>query len=280
MIEKREGSGNLVKNADVRVYFDGEQVLSIPDLNLLPEMGVDVKVSGVELLIEEFSHRGTSSGIPEYLHLGAWQMLNVESLEANLDSICRGLAQAAEEGVQLLVTPETSLTGLFPRSPVTMNPGPVAEAERRLKEFIHDLPDAPYVVVGLPVWRRVDGHEVGPTRYNVCRVYDPDGEIASTHDKVHSAEDLFQHGYRLNEFDVRGVPISLHICHDTRYPELWTLPVMFGARLVLHPSNSGRATGSVDRIGYLAECGLWRDHSPLAPRPGCRVRLRGPLRAP
>ena len=38
----------------------------------------------------------------------------------------------------------------------------------------------------------------------------------------------------------------MHICHDGRYPETWTLPVMFGARLVLHPSNGGTITGSVD----------------------------------
>ena len=44
--------------------------------------------------------------------------------------------------------------------------------------------------------------------------------------------------------DVNGVPISLHICHDRRYPELWTLPVMFGTRLILHPSNSGDVSPS------------------------------------
>jgi predicted amidohydrolase len=40
--------------------------------------------------------------------------------------------------------------------------------------------------------------------------------------------------------------MSMHICHDGRYPEVWTLPVMFGARLVLHPSNGGDVSGSVD----------------------------------
>ena len=38
----------------------------------------------------------------------------------------------------------------------------------------------------------------------------------------------------------------MHICHDGRYPETWTLPVMFGSRLILHPSNGGNVTGSVD----------------------------------
>lgn len=253
LLQKREGRGNLVKNADVSVYFDGEQVLAADDLNVLPEMGVDVKVRGTEVVLEEFTHRGTPSGIPEYLHLGGWQALNVESIEANLDSICRGLSLAAEKGVELLVTPETSLTGLFARSQVTNDPEAAADAERKPRRFMHDLPNAPYLITGLPIWESVPGHAIDPTRYNVCRLYDPDGEIASTHAKVHSAESDFWHGRQLNELDVHGVPISLHICHDLRYPELWTLPIMFGARLVIHPSNGGPATGSVDAFEATAK---------------------------
>ena len=258
ILEKREGPGNLVKNADIRVYFDGEQVLAAADLNVLPEMGVDVKVRDAAILLEEFTHRGAPSGIPEYLHLGGWQVLNVESIEANLDSICRGLALAAQEGVELLVTPETSLTGLFARSHVTNDPEAASAAERKLRRFIRDLPNAPFLIVGLPVWESVPEHEIDPTRYNVSRLYDPDGEIVSTHSKVHSAEPDFWHGYRLNEFEVHGVPMSLHICHDHRYPELSTLPVMFGARLVIHPSNGGAVTGSVDAF----EASAKRDSSP------------------
>ena len=37
----------------------------------------------------------------------------------------------------------------------------------------------------------------------------------------------------------------MHICHDHRYPELQTLPVMFGCRLLLHPSNGGKVSGSI-----------------------------------
>ncbi len=252
LLEKQEGNGNLVKNADVRVYFDGEQVLTMHGLNLLPEMAVNISVGGTQLVIEEFTHRGNPSGMPEDLHIGGWQKLNVESIEENLDSLCRGLVQAAEQGVQLLVTPETSLTGLFPRSPVTTSPAAVDTAERKLRRFIRDLEDAPYLVAGLPVWQSVSGHAVESTRYNVSRVYDPDGEIVSSHAKFHSAELDFWHGYRLNEFEVLGVPMSLHICHDGRYPETWLLPVMFGARLVLHPSMGsspsygGYEKGSVD----------------------------------
>ncbi len=246
VIEKSEAGGNLVKNADIRVHLDGQQVLAATDLDLLQEMAVAIVAHGTECVVEEFTHRGSPSTIPEYLHVGGWQMPNLESIEANLDSLCRGLTHAAAEGVELLVSPETSLTGLFPDSHVTSDKAAIDDAEVRLKNFIGGLKNAPYLVAGLPEWQSVPGHARASTRYNVCRVYAPDGGVVSTHAKVHSAEDEFWHGRRLNEFSVHGVPTTLHVCHDRRYPELSTLPVMFGARLVLHPSNAGDISGSVE----------------------------------
>ncbi|MBT4503723.1 MAG: carbon-nitrogen hydrolase family protein [Gemmatimonadetes bacterium] len=245
-IEKTEGKGTLIKNADVRIFLDDELVLAADNLDILPEMGVTLNADGTRLQIDRFVHRGIPSGIPDRLHVGGWQMLNKDSIEENLASLCRGLKAAAAKGVQLLVTPETSLTGLFPTDPVTQQPRPIAAAEKKLRQFLRDLDRAPYLVVGLPVWERIPGHRRQQTRYNVSRLYDPDGEIASTHAKIHSCESEFWHGYKLQEFDIYGAPVCMHICHDGRYPELWALPVMFGARLILHPSNGGLAQGSVD----------------------------------
>ena len=160
----------------------------------------------------------------------------------------RGIQVAAEKGVQLLVTPETSLTGLFPRDAVTQKRKPIETAESKLRKAIKGIKNAPYCVVGLPVWESRTDHRRSSTRYNVSRVYDPDGHIVDNYPKIHSCETEFWHGYRLQEFDVDGVPICMHICHDGRYPETWTLPVMFGSRLILHPSNGGTITGSVDAL--------------------------------
>jgi len=244
LIEKMEGAGGLIKRAEIGVYVDGHEILRASDLNILPEIGVTVSVEDTSVLLRHFAHLGTPSGIPEHLHVGAWQMLNESSIENNLASIKRGLRQAGEAGVQLLVTPETSLTGLYPEEDVTQNPGPVSEAEADLRRFMAGLANAPYLVVGLPAWEPVPEHARALTRYNLCRVYDPDGGVASSHAKIHSCETEFWHGYRLHEFDVYGVPVTMHICHDGRYPEVWTLPVMFGARLILHPSNP------VDKADY------------------------------
>ncbi len=258
-IEKTEGNGGLVKNANIRAFLDGKEILRAEELNLLPEMQAHLQTKRVR--IERFAHRGRPSSIPDYLHVGGWQMLNTDSIEQNLASLRRGIEQAAEQGVQLLVTPETSLTGLFPRRRVTKDRSAVAEAERELRKTIRGVPDAPYVVVGLPAWERNPDHRRKLTRYNVSTLYAPDGHAVSTHAKIHSCEPVFWHGYRLHEFDVYGVPVCMHICHDGRYPEVWTLPVMFGARLVLHPANSGEVSGSIDAFEARARTSASTSHA-------------------
>jgi len=151
------------------------------------------------------------------------------------------------------VTPETSLTGLFPSSTVTKNKKAIAEAEKKIRLCLRKTKDAPYLVVGPPVWRKESGHRKILTRFNASRVYDPNGNIVSTHAKIHSCETEFWHGYQLQEFDVYGVPICMHICHDARYPEVWTLPVMFGARVIIHPANGGKISGSIDAFEAIAK---------------------------
>jgi len=238
--------GRLVRNADIEVFIDGELALAEPDVDILPEIGVTMGARGTRILAHRFVHRGRPSSVPERLHVGAWQVINRASIEDNLASLKRGVKEAADAGVELLITPETCLTGLFPRGRVTKDPKAVAAAERELLRFVAKQRNAPHLVYGLPVWQPVPGHRLKMTRYNVSRVCRPDGKVIFTGPKIHSCESEFWHGYRLNEFHVNGVPVSMHICHDGRYPEVWTLPVMFGARLVIHPANGGRIGGSID----------------------------------
>ncbi|MHC4717853.1 MAG: hypothetical protein ACYS5V_12845, partial [Planctomycetota bacterium] len=185
-IDKAEGPGGLVRSSNVRVRLDGREVLAADGLDVVPEMGVFVRVCGARVVLRRFVHRGRPSGVPEHLHVGGWQMLNRPDIDENLASIRRGLRAAAEEGVQLLVTPETSLTGLFGDKPVTRRRGPIAEAERRLRRFLRRLTGAPYLVVGLPVWDPGPGGPRAGTRYNVSRLYGPDGHVVADGAKVHS----------------------------------------------------------------------------------------------
>lgn len=238
-LEKKEGSGDLVKMAHVDVYIDKKLTFSEKNLNVLPEIGVLIKTVGANVNLKTFLHFGIPSKIPEYLNIGGWQMLNQDSINKNIGSLFKGLDIAAEKGLQLLITPETSLTGLFPKHSVTNEPGPVCEAEVKVMEYIKKLNNAPYTIIGMPIWKEINEHSIDKTRYNASRVYDPDGNIVATCPKIHSCEDNFWHGMRLHEFEIFGVPVTMHICHDGRYPELWTLPVMFGSRLIIHPANGG-----------------------------------------
>ena len=260
-LRKTDGDGNLIGRSDLELFWDGRRVIHEPGQDVLPEMGVRLAVRNQAILARRFALYGTQPAVPEYLHVGGYQVLNQPSIEKNLQAICRGARQASELGIQLLVTPETSLTGLFAEQEVTQHPGPVRETEDRLRKFLAELADAPFLVVGLPVWRRDPGHPDRVVRYNVSRVYDPDGGVLADCPKVHSCEVDFWHGQTLNEFDVYGVPVSLHVCHDARYPDTWTLPVMFGARLVLHPANGGKARSSVDALERLAHAAVTSSHA-------------------
>jgi len=261
LIAKTQGSGFLVKKADVSVFLNGRQVILEKDLNVLPEMAVTIGVENQKVLLSRFVHRSLPSGIPKYLRLGGWQMPNLPSIEKNLRSIFRGLEQAASASVQLLVTPETSLTGLFPDKRVTKDRRAIHEAERKLRNFIRRLKNAPYLIAGLPEWRQVPTRRRRSIRYNVSRLYDPDGNIVLSCPKIHSCENDFGHGYRLNEFDIYGVPACMHICHDGRYPDVWTLPVMFGARLVVHPANGGGGANSIAAFESLARQWTFTSHA-------------------
>ena len=260
-LRKTDGGGNLIGLSELELFWDGRSVIREPDQDVLPEMGVRLAVCNQKILARRFVLYGKEPPVPEYLHVGGYQVLNQPSIETNLEATCRGARQAAELGIQLLVTPETSLTGLFAEHEVTQNPAPVREAEDKLRTFLAELPDAPFLVVGLPVWERDPEHPDRLVRYNVSRVYDPDGGTLADCPKVHSCEVDFWHGRSLNEFDVHGVPVSLHVCHDARYPDTWTLPVMFGARLILHPSNGGKQRGSVDGLERMAHAAVTSSHA-------------------
>jgi len=228
----------LVKHADLAVSFDGRHVLTLNDVDILPEMGVEITVREADVQLRRLRHFGPPHEVPEHFHIGCWQMPNVADIGRNLRSLERGIRDAAAKGVRLLLTPETSMTGLFPLHPMSYDRKAISGGERRLMQMLRNTRGAPYAVVGLPVWHRTPGGRLA--RYNVSRVYAPDGSIHASCAKVHSCEANFHHGYRYNTFKVEGVPFALIVCHDGRYPDAQQVPVMFGARVILHPSGSGR----------------------------------------
>src|SRR5439155_15365298 len=103
-----------------------------------------------------------------------------------------------------------------------------ADAEAKIARACKEL--GLWAVVGMPVR---DGRKL----YNSAVVIDDSGKVRERYHKVQLAEDWPDPGDHLSVFRVKGVPCSVIICHDERYPELVRLPVLAGARVVFYLSH-------------------------------------------
>ena len=129
------------------------------------------------------------------------------------------------DGARLVVFPECSLTGYFDGDYIKSIPSAqLVDAERQIAEACREYDI--YAVVGMP-WRD------GPKLYNSAVVIDPNGKVVERYHKVQLAEAWPDGGDHLAVFQVDGVPCSIIVCHDVRYPELVRLPVLAGARCIL-----------------------------------------------
>jgi len=122
---------------------------------------------------------------------------------------------------------------------------PIAWARELARDLGIDL------VAGSVAERR-EGHErVSNTSVHVG----PDGEIRAVYRKIHMF-DVEVGGVEYRESDssepaadivlseaANGVPFGLTICYDLRFPELYRILALRGARIVTVPANFTRVTG-------------------------------------
>jgi predicted amidohydrolase len=162
------------------------------------------------------------------LKVAAVQMRSSRDLDRNIACIRGHLCRLAEEGVQVAVFPECALTGYFEDVVTQSAAERLAEAERRFADACRE--SGIYAVVGTP-------HRDGDWLYNSAVVIDPFGRIIERYHKIQLAEPWPTPGDHLSVFRVEGVPCSIIICHDERYPELVRLPVLAGARVIFYLSH-------------------------------------------
>src|SRR5262249_47562440 len=103
-----------------------------------------------------------------------------------------------------------------------------------------------WAVVGMPVR---DGGKL----YNSAVVIDSSGRVRERYHKVQLAGAWPDPGDHLSVFRVKGVPCSIIVCHDERYPELVRLPVLAGARLIFYLSHESPVTQEHKLIPYRAQ---------------------------
>ena len=168
------------------------------------------------------------TGPPKSLKVAAVQYRSSRDLDKNVAGITAHIRRLGERGVRVAVFPECALTSYFEDVVKATTAEQLAGAERQVADACREA--GIYAIVGTP-------HRDGEKLYNSATVIDPSGKVIERYHKVQLAEPWPTPGDHLSIFKVDGVPCSIIICHDERYPELVRLPVLAGARVVFYVSH-------------------------------------------
>jgi predicted amidohydrolase len=194
---------------------------------------------------------------PDLLRAAVAQMCSGPDLDANLKQVEALLAEAAAEGVQLLVLPENF--AVFGRGDRHLF-GEAGDGSGAIEHFLaaaarrHQLwlvaGTAPYLVSG-------DGRPAPADKvFPGCGVWSPAGECVTRYDKCHLFDVDVADGvgqYRESDHFAAGQkpvaaptpwgPVGLSICYDLRFPEYYRELVQLGATLLTVPSAFTYRTG-------------------------------------
>jgi deaminated glutathione amidase len=184
------------------------------------------------------------------LRAAAVQLQSTNDRDRNLEAADRLTRAAAADGAELVVLPERlDLRGSardYAAGAETLEQGrPIAWARETARELGIDL------VAGSIAERR-EGHDrVANTSVHVG----PDGHVKAVYRKIHMFDvEVDGVEYRESEHSepadeivlsetADGLQLGLTICYDLRFPELYRILALRGARVVTVPANFTRVTG-------------------------------------
>jgi deaminated glutathione amidase len=184
------------------------------------------------------------------LRAAAVQLQSTNDPDRNLEAADRLTRAAAADGAELVVLPErTDVRGNAQDYAANAEPldesRVIAWARATAAELSIDL------VAGSIAERR-EGHDrVGNTSVHVG----PDGEIKAIYRKIHMFDvEVGGVEYRESEHSepadeivvsetAQGLKLGLTICYDLRFPELYRILALKGARIITVPAAFTRVTG-------------------------------------
>jgi predicted amidohydrolase len=184
------------------------------------------------------------------MRAAAVQLESSADKERNLETAERLVRAAAADGAELVVLPERldirGRTADYLEGAEPLEGRPVSWARELARDLGIDL------VAGSVAERR-EGHErVANTSVHAG----PDGELKAVYRKIHMF-DVEVGGVEYRESDASepaeeivvsetggGVGLGLTVCYDLRFPELYRILALRGARIVTVPANFTRVTGA------------------------------------
>ena len=184
------------------------------------------------------------------MKIAALQMVSTPSVERNLESVQRLIADAAEAGARMVALPEYfCFMGKSDRDKLTIAEAPGSgPIQRTLADAARQ--HGVWVIGGtLPIQSRE------PERVlNANCIYAPDGTLAARYDKMH----LFRYdngrehydegrvllaGFTPTAFEADGLRVGLSVCYDLRFPELYRTLMDPPCDLLSVPSAFTHTTG-------------------------------------
>ncbi|HEX2233526.1 MAG TPA: carbon-nitrogen hydrolase family protein [Thermoleophilaceae bacterium] len=185
------------------------------------------------------------------MRAAAVQLTSTEDTDRNLEAADRLTRAAAGEGAELVVLPERAdIRGRDEAYEAGAQPLDgsrfVEWARGAARELGIDL------VAGSFAERRAGHDKLSNTSLHVG----PDGEVKAVYRKIHMFDvvvgDIEYRESALHEpadevvvsETADGVPLGLTICYDLRFPELYRILALRGARVVTIPSNFTKVTGA------------------------------------
>lgn len=198
---------------------------------------------------------------------------------ANVQVALDLIDRAAHAGARLVVLPEVwTYLGLDDgnRPNADSVPGPVsdllADRARRHSMYVHG---------GSFLETRSDE----PGLYNTSLLFNPDGDIIARYSKIHMFDVVLDGdakymesatvtpGNEIVTVDIDGMLVGLAICYDLRFPELFRILALRGARTIILPAAFTMTTGkdhwevlirarAIENEVYFVACGQWGMHPP------------------
>ncbi len=181
--------------------------------------------------------------------IGVVQLDTQDDRASNLDKAERFIDAAASNGAKMVALPE-NISYIGPKDGAFANaetvPGPLTEFfSRKAREH--------------KIWLNCGsfGEKIpGETKlYNTSLLFNPAGDIVGRYEKIHLYDvdikngpstresDTKKAGNRIVVCDTEFCKVGLSICYDMRFPELYRIMALQGAKIMFVPANYTLFTG-------------------------------------